>query len=101
MFVVQTTVKTRAQAQRIGSALVREGLSACASFWKVESVFFWEGKMRKETEWALELKCAGKNYARLSARLKKLHPYSLPQLLAFSPAKAGREFSAWVEKGGG
>ncbi|MCX8198366.1 MAG: divalent-cation tolerance protein CutA [Candidatus Micrarchaeota archaeon] len=98
MILVQTTLKTRKQAEKIAKKLVEARLAACASFWQIESVFFWEGRMRKEREWLLEIKCSGKIYPKLSSALRKLHPYSLPQIIAFVPKKASADFSSWVRQ---
>lgn len=96
MLIVQTTCKTSREAERIASALVKEGLAACAHAFPCKSFFFWKGKMRKEGEWLLELKVRDADYGNVERKIKSLHSYDLPEIVALRPAKASREYSDWV-----
>ncbi len=98
MLVVKTTLPTRKAAEKMAGTLVRERLAACASVQPCKSFFSWKGRLRKETEFSLELRTKNSNYQKLEKRLLQLHPYSLPQVLAFEIRKASKGYSGWVEK---
>ena len=97
MLIIQTTCASKKEAEKIGRTLVSERLAACATIHPCVSIFFWKGKLQKEKEWALELKAAGAKYAQAERRIKQMHSYKLPQIMAFSTARASREYSRWVK----
>ena len=76
---------------------MRAKLAACATFFPATSLFFWKGKLCREKEYVLELKCAERNYGKMERKLRVLHSYSLPQVVAFKVARASREYKKWVD----
>ena len=99
MLIVQTTCKSRAEAEKIGVALVRERLAACASVHPCKSIFFWQGRLERQSEWVLELKITNSKYARTERRIRQLHSYALPQIIAFSVVRASKEYEHFIRKG--
>ena len=97
MLIVQTTCASRKEAEKIGEALVREHLAACAAIHKCNSIFLWEGRLQKENEWLLELKAPNAKYARIEQRIRQLHSYKLPQIVAVPVARASKDYASWVD----
>lgn len=100
MLVVKTACKSRKEAEAIAGKLVKGKLAACARIYPCKSIFFWNGRLRREREFALELKIRNREYSRVEKRIKGLHSYSLPEISAYKPARASREYAAWVERSG-
>lgn len=98
MLVVHTTFPGRHQAEKAAETLVAKRLAACATVFEAKSFFFWKGKPVKQREFVVELKIKGSNYVKLERRIKQLHTYSVPQIIAFEVKKASRDYAAWVEK---
>ncbi len=98
MLVVRTACATKREAEKIAATLVKERLAACASVFPCRSFFYWERKLQKRREFALELKIKSSNYPELEKRIRQLHSYELPSIIAFKPAKAYAGYRDWVEK---
>lgn len=83
---------------RIARALVEEGLAACVNRVPgVVSNFRWEGRVEEERETLLVIKTTPARFAALSARIRALHPYELPEILAV-PVSGGLEaYLDWVK----
>ncbi|MFH1056858.1 MAG: divalent-cation tolerance protein CutA [Candidatus Micrarchaeota archaeon] len=98
MIFVYVTCMNAKEAEKIGSALVKKRLAACAVVIpKIKSFFSWKGKMEKTAEALLFLKASAKNRKNLEKEIKKMHSYKVPCILFFSP-DATKEYSAWVER---
>ena len=100
VLVALSTCPDAASAERLARALVSEGLAACVN--RVEGVrssYFWEGRLQDEPEILLMIKTTAPALAALTDRLRALHPYEVPELIAI-PAIAGNEaYLQWVRSG--
>ncbi|MFQ5840460.1 MAG: divalent-cation tolerance protein CutA [Candidatus Methylomirabilales bacterium] len=95
--VVLITVPEGTEGGRIGRTLVEEHLAACVNIVSgVRSVFRWEGKVSEEAEALLIVKTTRDRYSALESRVKAIHPYSLPEIIAL-PITAGLPgYLEWV-----
>lgn len=76
-------------ARRIGRALVTEGLAACANILPgMESLYRWQGVVEGASEVVLIAKGREGAFAALAARVREMHPYDLPCIIAL-PIQAG------------
>ncbi len=101
MLLVLSTFPTEDQAREIVRALVEEGLLACASVLPpVRSIYRWRGAVHDEAEVLALLKCPAGGYPALEKRLRELHPYELPEIVAFEPAGGLPEYFAWADRAG-
>lgn len=83
-------------ARAAATALLTEKLVACCNLLpSVESHYWWEGKLEQATEVVLMAKTSEKYAKEAMARIKALHPYECPAILAFAP-KSTPEYAAWV-----
>lgn len=94
---VQTTTETEADARRLGGTLVRERLAACAQIvGPIHSTYWWKGELTEAREWLCLLKTTAEAYPALEARLRELHPYEEPEIVAV-PLEAGSAgYLEWV-----
>ncbi len=84
---------------RIARALVEERWAACVNLVPgVRSVYRWEGKLEDEAEVLLVVKTRADRVSGLAERLRALHPYDVPELVAL-PVEQGLEaYLAWVRR---
>jgi periplasmic divalent cation tolerance protein len=96
--IVLITTSTRDEAAKIGAVLVDEHLAACVNIVpEVRSLFFWEGKTRDERETLLICKSRLPRMELLVARVKSLHSYTVPEVIALPIVAGSREYLDWVK----
>ncbi len=84
----------------IAKALVQEGLAACINLLPIRSVYRWKGELCVDEEQTLLIKVARDKVDALTKRLRELHPYELPEILALDVDKAhsSEAYVAWVRR---
>ena len=95
--VVVTTVGEEARALVIARELVARRLAACVNVVPgMRSVYRWQGKICRDTEYLLMVKTLTEEYEAVAAAIRELHSYELPEILAFEAAEADERFVAWI-----
>lgn len=95
--IVLTTCPDSATASRIGRVLVEEGLAACVNVLPpMRSIYKWKGKVEEGTEQLLIIKSAVAHFPALMDRVRALHPYELPELIAVPIADGLPDYLAWL-----
>ena len=84
-------------AARIADALVGERLAACVSVLPgVRSTYRWQGKVEQADEVLLLVKTTRARLDTLTARIRALHPYDLPEVLAVEVAGGLPDYLDWI-----
>ena len=97
--LVYVTVATREEAQNIGRTVVSEHLAACANlFGPIESYYHWEGKFEIGSEALLILKTTRAGLSDLTDRLRNLHSYSCPAIVAVPILGGHQGFLDWIHE---
>lgn len=96
---VTITAGSREEADRIAAALVGEKLAACVNILPgVHSIYRWQGNVEESEEVILIAKTRAELFEPLSKRVKSLHSYECPCIVA-SPVTLGHPpFLEWIEK---
>lgn len=95
--IVFVTVGNMEEAVRIGRALVEERLAACANIIpQVRSVYRWKGEICDDQECLMVLKTESTVFPDLQERIRRLHSYEVPEIIAFPIAQGLPEYLAWV-----
>jgi len=93
------TTSTQEEAEKIGKILVEEKLAACANIVpSIKSFFFWKGEFNNISESILLLNTRGDLFAKIQARVKELHSYELPEVIAFPILIGSADFLAWIKE---
>lgn len=99
MIVVFVTCASPSQAASIGSALVKERLAACANVVPgLTSIFTWKGKVCREREALMIVKTRRALFERLRRRVRALHSYEVPEIVAIPMSAVDRDYRRWIEK---
>ena len=100
--VVLTTCPDDAVAARIARDLVESGLAACVSRTApVHSTYRWQGAVQDEPEVLLVIKTLTSRYSELEMRLKSLHPYDVPEIIALPVAAGSADYLSWLQGAAG
>ena len=85
------------KADEIATSLVEERCAACVNVLPgVRSTYRWRGAIEREPETTLIVKTSAAGLERCVARLRRLHPYEVPEILVLSPDVAA-SFAPYVE----
>lgn len=96
--LVHCTCPDAASAQRIARTLVEERLAACVQMVPaVQSVYRWQGQVQHDDEALLLIKTASVCWDALVARVTELHPYEVPELLAFNASSGSAPYLHWLD----
>jgi len=80
--VVYTTVNNMRNAKKIARTLVEEKLVACVSIIpRVESIYWWKGKIEKDREYVLLAKTTQKHVKKTIQKIREIHTYELPDII--------------------
>lgn len=94
---VYITAGDAAEARQIGRSLVEERLAACANVLdRMTSIYRWEGAVREEAEAVLIVKTVPDCLQALTERVKALHSYDCPCIVAWSLSGGNADFLDWV-----
>lgn len=86
-------------AERIAETLVSERLAACVNILApCRSVYRWQGAVERADEVPLLIKTRRDAYAQLEARLLALHPYEVPEIVAWPLAQGLPAYLTWVSQ---
>jgi len=95
--IVAITTCPEALAEELAGVLVGERLAACVNQVPgVWSTYAWQGKVTRERESLLVIKTTEERYAALEARVRALHPYDLPEVLALPVQRGSEPYLDWV-----
>jgi periplasmic divalent cation tolerance protein len=96
IWCVTTTVGSEGDARHLAGEILSRRLAACVQLdTAVTSLYRWEGRLCEEAEVRLVIKTVAGCLAGLRQLLAELHPYELPQWLAW-PMESGESYAAWV-----
>jgi periplasmic divalent cation tolerance protein len=95
--LVYVTAKDEAEGKTIARAVVGERLAACANMLgRIDSVYWWEGRVCEGNEVALLLKTSAGRKSELIHRIKELHSYECPCVVCLPIADGNRDFLNWI-----
>lgn len=97
IIIVFTHVPDMARAENMAYALVNAQLAAYVNISSpVKSVYRWQGQIETAEEINLTIKTTQQAYARLADKIHELHPYELPEIIAFHVNEGLPEYLRWV-----
>ena len=96
---VYITTQNSEEARRIGRALVEERLAACVNILDgMHSIYWWEGEIQDDRETVLIAKTRDALLPALIERVKALHSYSCPCVVALPIIAGNPEYLAWLRE---
>ena len=97
--VVFVTSGSEEEALKIAHALVEERLAACVNLVSpIRSIYRWEGKICDEKEWLLVMKTHMGRFDALEKRVKALHSYSVPEIIALPIVTGSPSYLNWLKE---
>ncbi len=95
--IVFMTSESKDEADRIASRLVEKKLVACVNIVsKIESVYWWEGKICNSSEVLLIAKTTSELFDNVVEEVKAVHCYEVPEVIFVPIAQGLPDYINWI-----
>ena len=96
---VSTTLPDELAAQRLATRVVEERLAACVQvLGPVSSTYCWKGEVERAQEWYCQFKTTSARLIALQRRIRELHPYETPEIIAVPIVDGDASYLKWIEE---
>ncbi len=96
---IYITTKDRDQARVIGRALVEERLAACVNIIDgMNSLYWWHDAIQDDREAIVIAKTRAELVPKLTDRVRALHSYQVPCIVALPILSGNPDFLKWIEQ---
>jgi periplasmic divalent cation tolerance protein len=97
--IVMVTCGSSGEAETIAKQLLEERLVACVNIaGRIRSLFHWEGAIARESESLLLMKTRLECFDDLAKRVKELHPYEVPEIIAMPIMVGNPDYLDWIKQ---
>ena len=97
--LVSITTSSSEEADRIAKALVQERLAACVNIVPaITSIYRWQGEVHRDSEVLLIAKSRPELFESLAARVKALHSYEVPEIIALPIVAGSKAYLNWIDE---
>lgn len=93
---IHVTAAGADEAERIARALVEEKLVACVNYFPCRSIYRWQGTIEHDDEYVLICKTTRALYDRVQNRIKEIHSYDMPAIVACDIVRGEGEYLQWI-----
>ncbi len=98
-YLVYMTAGSVPEARRLAQALLEARLAACVNILgPIQSLYWWKGAVCSGREVALLAKTTAGKLDALIRKVRAVHSYDVPCVVALPITKGNPEFLAWIEK---
>ena len=85
------------EATRIAETLVDSRLAACVQVLsEMQSIYLWKGKVESAREVLMIAKTTSANFEGLQSRVRALHSYEIPEIIALPIVAASEDYLEWL-----
>ena len=96
--LITTTTETRDHARLMARSLIDERLAACVEIQTVDSLYQWKGDVCDTVEYVLVIKTRADLYPQIENRIRALHTYELPQIVAIPIVAGSPDYLNWIDQ---
>jgi len=95
--IVYITSSKEEEAEKIAKALVEAKLAGCVNIINnIRSIYSWQGKIEDESEILMMVKTQKHLFKELSEKVKELHSYTVPEIIAIPIIEGSEEYLKWL-----
>jgi len=94
---VITTVSKKSDAEKIAKSLIDKRFAACVQIiGPIKSIYRWKGKIETAKEFVCVIKTRKNLYKKVEKRIKELHPYEVPEIIAMPIVAVDKDYLKWL-----
>lgn len=97
--MVFITAPSYGAAYHLAKVLISENLAACATILQnAISIYNWENKVEENQESQILIKTTSDKFEQLENRVKELHSYKVPEIVAVKIEKGSKDYLSWIKE---
>ena len=97
--LVMTNVSDIKVGKSIAEKIIQERLAACVSVSPPgHSLYWWQNKITEDQEHTLFIKTKKDIYPELEEKIRQIHPYEIPEIIAFPILVGSQDYLDWIDK---
>jgi len=96
--VIQTTCANKKEAESIAKLLIEQNLAACVQMSDIESFYKWKDEFCNDKEVLLSIKTKKENFKNIKSKIKELHSYDVPEIIAVNMDKLSKDYKKFIAK---
>jgi periplasmic divalent cation tolerance protein len=97
--VVYITAPNEEEGAKIARTLVEERLAGCVNIVRpIRSIYRWQENIEDDTEVLMIVKTQKKLFTSLNSRVKELHSYTVPEVIAVPVVDGSEDYLKWLEE---
>ena len=94
--IIVSTYPNKKSLNKISNQVVKDKLAACVNISKISSIYSWKGKIENESEYLAFFKTTQKNKRKLKEKIKKTHPYDVPEIAEIPVKSINQSYLKWL-----
>ena len=97
--LIFVTCKDKKESAKISRELIKNRLAACVNIVdKVDSLFWWKGKVDRAKEVLLIIKSRKDKLAKIIKLVKAIHSYACPEIIALPVIAGYKPYLKWLDE---
>ncbi|WP_431063401.1 divalent-cation tolerance protein CutA [Methanobacterium sp.] len=97
--LVYITTSGKEESKKIANTLVKDKLAACVNIVSsIESIYLWKGEIENDNESLLIVKTKVDNINKIIQRVKEIHSYETPAILAIPIIEGSKDYLDYLDK---
>lgn len=97
--LILVSAADKEEARKIAKALIKNKLAACVNIsGKVESLFWWQGKVDKVNEYLLIIKSNKAMIPKVVKLVKSMHSYQVPEIISLPVTSGLKKYLRWIDE---
>ena len=97
--LIMVTCASKEDARKISERLLAKRLVACTNILpKIESRFWWKGKLDSAAELLVTMKTVRSNFKKIEEEIRRVHSYEIPEIIAVPIVIGSRDYLDWISQ---
>ena len=94
--LIISTYPNKKSISKISNDLIKNKIIACVNISKIDSIYYWNGKIQNSPEYIAIFKTVSKNKTKLKKIIAETHPYDVPEIAEIDVTSINKSYLNWL-----